>query len=51
VVTFDDPSWFTVNRHIRVRSKLPWVTIPPGVEAFERGVIASSQATIPSGKR
>jgi hypothetical protein len=48
--TFDDPSWFTVNRHIWVRSKLPWVTIPPGVEAFELGAIASSQVTIASDK-
>jgi hypothetical protein len=35
--SFDDPTWFTVTRHIWVRSKLPWVTLPQGVAAFERG--------------
>jgi hypothetical protein len=35
--TFDDPSWFGITRHIWVRSKLPWVVIPEGVQAFERG--------------
>ena len=35
--TFDDPSWFSITRHIWVRSKLPWVLIPEGVQAFERG--------------
>jgi hypothetical protein len=35
--SFDDPSWFSVTRHIWVRSKQPWVSIPPDVEAFERG--------------
>ena len=39
--TFDDPGWFTINRHIWVSSKLPWVTIPPGVDAFERGYVAT----------
>lgn len=39
--TFDDPGWFTINRHIWVRSKQPWVTIPPGVEAFEQGFVGS----------
>jgi hypothetical protein len=35
--TFDDPNWFAINRHIWTRSKLPWVAIPLGVEAFEKG--------------
>lgn len=39
--TFDDPNWFTINRHIWVKSKLPWVTIPAGVETFEKGFVAS----------
>ena len=39
--TFDDPNWFSVSRHIWVRSKLPWVTIPAGVDAFEQGFVAT----------
>lgn len=35
--TFDDPNWFRIDRHIWVKSKLPWVVIPEGVAAFERG--------------
>jgi hypothetical protein len=37
--TFDDPSWSRIDRHIWVRSKLPWVTIPEGVPAFEKGYV------------
>jgi hypothetical protein len=44
--TFDDPDWFTVNRHIWVKSKRPWATIPPGVEVYAEGYSASSP---PSG--
>ena len=40
--TFDDPGWFTINRHIWTRSKRPWVTIPAGVEVYEQGYVASS---------
>lgn len=36
--SFDDPSWFGISRHIWVRSKLPWVAIPEGVQAFEQGL-------------
>ncbi len=35
--TFDDPAWFTIDRHIWTRSKLAWVAIPEGATAFERG--------------
>ena len=38
--TFDDPNWFTINRHIWVKSKLPWVTIPAGVEVHDQGFVA-----------
>jgi len=38
--TFDDPSWFTIDRHIWVQSKLPWVTIPQGVAAYAQGYVA-----------
>ena len=37
--TFDDPSWFKVDRHIWVQSKLPWVTIPEGVAQFQKGFV------------
>ena len=39
--TFDDPAWFKIDRHIWVRSKLPWVVVPEGVAAFEKGFVAS----------
>lgn len=38
--TFDEPGWFEIQRHIWVRSKLPWVTIPAGVAAYDRGYVA-----------
>ncbi len=41
--TFDDQDWFTVDRHIWVQSKRPWVSIPPGVAVFQQGFIASEQ--------
>lgn len=44
--TFDDTQWFSITRHIWVRSKLPWVSIPPGVPSFDRGV---PQAPPPAG--
>ncbi len=46
--TFDDQTWFTINRHIWIKSKLPWVTIPPDVQGFERGFPRSpEQGTVP----
>jgi len=39
--TFDDPDWFRIDRHIWVRSKRPWVMIPEGVAAYQRGFVAS----------
>jgi hypothetical protein len=38
--TFDDSGWFKIDRHIWVRSKLPWVTVPDGVASFEQGYVA-----------
>lgn len=38
--TFDDPNWITIQRHIWVRSKLPWVTIPPGLDVYDEGYVA-----------
>ena len=35
VGTLDDPAALTPDVHIYVRSKLPWVTLPEGVPAFE----------------
>ncbi len=37
--SFDDPGWFSVDRHIWVQSKLPWVTIPEGVTRYAQGVV------------
>jgi hypothetical protein len=37
---FDDANWFTIDRHIWVQSKLPWVVIPEGVAAYQQGVVA-----------
>jgi hypothetical protein len=33
--TLDDPSMLTPDVHIYVRSKLPWVTLPPDVPTFQ----------------
>jgi hypothetical protein len=33
--TLDDPSAVSPNAHIYTRSKLPWVTVPDSVPAFE----------------
>jgi hypothetical protein len=38
--TFDEPSWFAIDRHIWVQSKLPWVSIPPGVASFQQAFVA-----------
>jgi hypothetical protein len=35
--TFDDPDWFRIERHIWVRSKRPWVSIPPELPTFPQG--------------
>ena len=34
VGALDDPSWLPPDVHIYVRSKLPWIALPPGVPAF-----------------
>ena len=31
--TFDDPEWFTIDRHIWTRSKLRWMRLPDGTPA------------------
>ena len=33
--TLDDPKQVTPGVHIFTRSKLPWITLPPDVPAFE----------------
>ncbi|MGH6969584.1 MAG: GFA family protein [Stellaceae bacterium] len=35
VGTLDDPTMLTPDVHTYVRSMLPWVTLPPGVPAFD----------------
>ena len=37
--TFDDPRWFTIDRHILAQSKLPWVTIPEGVAVYQQAFV------------
>jgi hypothetical protein len=39
--TFDDPDWFTIERHIWTRSKRSWVAIPAGVTTFPQGAIGA----------
>ena len=49
--TFDDPDWFTIERHIWTRSKRPWVTIPPGVATFpQAAIVAPAPGTGSAGK-
>ena len=35
--TLDDKDWFRIDRHIWSRSARPWVSIPEGVEVYEKG--------------
>ncbi len=44
--TFDDRDWIRIERHIWVRSKRPWVSIPPDVAVFPQG---SAGAAPPKG--
>lgn len=37
--TFDDPSWFHIDRHIWVQSKLDWVNIPDGIATYMQGFV------------
>ena len=34
VPTLDEQDWFEIDRHIWTRSKMPWITIPEGVEVY-----------------
>ena len=36
--TFDQTDWFSVDRHIWTQSKQAWVTIPPNLMAYPKGV-------------
>ena len=44
--TFDDPDWFSIDRHIWVQSKRPWVTIPLGVATFQKGFVAAPSTPV-----
>ena len=35
--TFDDPNWLELNRHVWTVSAQKWMTIPHGVERFDKG--------------
>jgi hypothetical protein len=50
VGSFDDPNWMHIQRHVWVRSKHPWVGIPPEVPAFEKGS-QGAQTTQPSQRQ
>ena len=39
--TFDDPTWFPIDRHIWVQSKLAWVTVPQNVASYNQGYVAA----------
>jgi hypothetical protein len=43
VGTLDDPEWPAIQRHIWVRSKRSWVTVPSGMVVFEQGAPGSSK--------
>lgn len=49
--TFDEPDWFAIDRHIWVRSKQPWVTIPPGVATFPKGSTPGAAAAAGSADK
>lgn len=40
--TFDEPTWFNIDRHIWVQSKLSWVVIPENVATYSQGFVAPS---------
>ena len=37
VPTLDEQDWIDIDRHIWTRSKMPWITIPDGVETYTEG--------------
>ena len=43
VGTLDEPSRVAPDVHIYVRSKLPWVGLPPGARAFETAYTAEAE--------
>jgi hypothetical protein len=45
VGTLDEPARIEITRHIWTRSKLPWVTVPEGVEARLKGLSAATPKT------
>lgn len=40
--TFDDPGWIRIERHIWVRSKRPWVVLPPDVAVYSQGSVGAA---------
>lgn len=40
--TFDDPGWIRIERHIWVRSKRPWVSLPLDVAVFPQGSVGAT---------
>ncbi|HZP87151.1 MAG TPA: GFA family protein [Burkholderiales bacterium] len=46
--TFDDTDWLNIDRHIWLKSKMPWVGVPEGMVTFERGATPAPQASTKS---
>jgi hypothetical protein len=44
--TFDDPSWVKIERHIWMRSALPWVTVPVDVPVFPKAAPPPAKSTV-----
>jgi hypothetical protein len=49
--TFDQPDWFTIDRHVWAQSKRPWVTLPEDVPVYPQGSPGLPQAGPVSGDR
>ena len=41
--TFDETDWFAIDRHIWVKSKQSWVTIPAGVTTYAKAFTPNPQ--------
>jgi hypothetical protein len=39
--TFDDPAWFTPDRHIFIETSVPWMVFPQDVDCYVKHAIAA----------
>jgi hypothetical protein len=49
--TFDEQGWFGIDRHTWVRSKQPWVTIPPGIATYPKAFIPDQPPDIATASK